>query len=113
MKRVVCTCQSCALDKCTSTQPNGPIFGQYISICNKHKHEHNDLILSQENSSITLHKKMRSSSTSSSHDSTIGTNTDSTCDSENEQVGLSENVEHSPPAPPYVCTKLLKFPPCL
>ncbi|MBW0577785.1 hypothetical protein O181_117500 [Austropuccinia psidii MF-1] len=97
MKRVLCTCQSCALHKCTSTQPNGPVFGQYISIRNKHKHEQNDFILSQENSSMTLHKRIPSSSTSSSHDSTSDTNTDSTCDSKNEQVGLSENIEHSLP----------------
>ncbi|MBW0494306.1 hypothetical protein O181_034021 [Austropuccinia psidii MF-1] len=97
MQRVLCTCQSCELHKCTSTKPNGTVFGQYISIRNKHNHEKNNLILSHGNSSITLHKRIPSSSTSSSYDSTSDTNTDSTCDSDNEDVGLSGNVEHSLP----------------
>ncbi|MBW0512446.1 hypothetical protein O181_052161 [Austropuccinia psidii MF-1] len=76
----LCTCKSCSLRTCQ--QPDGPVPGQFISSRNKKKHQHNDLINSQDTLTFSPHQMSFYPSTPSSENSTNDTSTDSTCETE-------------------------------
>ncbi|MBW0567419.1 hypothetical protein O181_107134 [Austropuccinia psidii MF-1] len=91
----LCTCRSCSLLTCT--QPHGPVPCQFISSCNKRKHEKNDLINSQNTLSLLPRQMILYAPNPSPDDLTNDAATDSNTKTENEEAESVVDSETSLP----------------